>query len=203
MKKCTRCGEKKNFSEFYSSKQTKDGLMYRCINCHKVICKENRESASSGEKKDHIESLIVRRFHSSKGSAKTRDLSFLLSLSQYAVILKSERCHYCGITLSEYNSLILRLKGYDGFDRAVIGYKNRFSRVGGEDLSLFSVDRMDSRIGYSKENCVPCCFMCNSIKSNTMSYDESIRFLPEISGRIRSEIELEYKKAKFIGNLSL
>jgi len=33
------------------------------------------------------------------------------------------------------------------------------------DISL-GLDRIDSSVGYIKENCVPCCFRCNSMKSN-------------------------------------
>lgn len=28
------------------------------------------------------------------------------------------------------------------------------------------IDRIDSSKGYNKENCVPCCFLCNKMKSN-------------------------------------
>ena len=35
------------------------------------------------------------------------------------------------------------------------------------------VDRKENNIGYSKENCVPCCFPCNRMKF-TMSYVDFI-----------------------------
>ena len=33
------------------------------------------------------------------------------------------------------------------------------------------IDRVDSSIGYILENCVPCCFMCNRMKSNYSAED--------------------------------
>lgn len=35
-----------------------------------------------------------------------------------------------------------------------------------------SVDRLDNSIGYIETNVVPCCGICNSIKSNILTYDE-------------------------------
>lgn len=36
MKKCTNCGETKEFSEFYTDRRTKNGLYARCKRCHYV-----------------------------------------------------------------------------------------------------------------------------------------------------------------------
>lgn len=33
------------------------------------------------------------------------------------------------------------------------------------------IDRVDSNKGYSKDNCVPCCFSCNVMKMNLDVYD--------------------------------
>jgi hypothetical protein len=36
------------------------------------------------------------------------------------------------------------------------------------------LDRKDNSGGYTPENTVPCCKDCNSLKSNTLSYDEAM-----------------------------
>lgn len=44
-------------------------------------------------------------------------------------------------------------------------YCNTFKNV------TSGIDRVDSSIGYILENCVPCCFMCNRMKSNYSAED--------------------------------
>ena len=36
------------------------------------------------------------------------------------------------------------------------------------------LDRVDSSLGYTYDNCVPCCGVCNSIKNNFLSLDETL-----------------------------
>ena len=42
-KQCNTCNTIKEISEFYTSKQTKDGLTYRCKTCKSIYVKEYRE----------------------------------------------------------------------------------------------------------------------------------------------------------------
>jgi hypothetical protein len=51
-------------------------------------------------------------------------------------LITSKPCHYCG--------------EYDVY----------------EDMTFTGVDRIDSSKGYSFDNCVPCCRMCNCMKSD-------------------------------------
>lgn len=36
------------------------------------------------------------------------------------------------------------------------------------------LDRKDNSVGYIESNCVPCCFTCNMLKSDLLSYDEML-----------------------------
>ena len=36
------------------------------------------------------------------------------------------------------------------------------------------LDRLDSLKGYTKENCVACCYDCNKVKSNVLTYEEML-----------------------------
>ena len=75
-----------------------------------------------------------------------RDRGFLFDINKrdfFEIIVKP--CAYCGESLgntkhSEYNS---------------------------GDFAYTGIDRFDSSLGYSKENCVPCCTNCNKAKNNT------------------------------------
>jgi hypothetical protein len=37
------------------------------------------------------------------------------------------------------------------------------------------VDRKDNSLGYIRDNCVPCCMVCNQAKSNYFTFDEMLR----------------------------
>ena len=75
-----------------------------------------------------------------KRNAKDRNLEWKISFDFLrSLILKP--CHYCGI---------------EGFTATI-------SRSGSK-LKHNGIDRIDNEIGYTEENCVPCCRICNFAK---------------------------------------
>lgn len=84
-------------------------------------------------------------FNTYKTGAKNRGLCFELSTEQFAEILK-HRCYYCGCEPKQ----MYRKKFY-GEDR-----KFRYN----------GIDRYDNSVGYTEENCLPCCKTYNFAKSN-------------------------------------
>jgi len=77
-------------------------------------------------------------------NAKSRSLSFELSFDEFFT-LSQKNCHYCGVEPSN-------------FSKCKSHYKKEFTYNG--------IDRVDNSLGYVLENCVPCCKICNSAKSN-------------------------------------
>lgn len=55
---------------------------------------------------------------------------------------------------------------------------------GGGEGKLIGIDRIDNSIGYVKENCVPCCSLCNYMKG-TNSKDDFISQCKKISSHIK------------------
>lgn len=53
---------------------------------------------------------------------------------------------------------------------------------------FIGVDRKDNLIGYTIENCVPCCSICNRMKG-TIPYDEFIETCSKISKMRATEME--------------
>lgn len=92
-----------------------------------------------------------------KNQAKRRRLDFLLSDEQFRQLVESN-CHYCD---SKPSQIVDR-------EPANIPY-------------LYNgIDRVDNSIGYTKENCIPCCKICNYMKRN-MTYDEFLAHIKKIN----------------------
>lgn len=78
-----------------------------------------------------------------------RKLNVSLSYKEFLEFTKIQECHYCG------KSIIWS------------PYSNNKKYAGGSNL-----DRKNSALGYSKNNCVVCCPRCNWSKSNRFTYKE-------------------------------
>lgn len=81
-------------------------------------------------------------------AAKKRGLRWELSAAQCWKLLKG-RCHYCGIEPQRRISTIRRRE----WTRSPVFVCN-------------GIDRVDSALGYTPTNCVPCCTACNRAKSS-------------------------------------
>ena len=89
-------------------------------------------------------------------SAKHRNLSFELSRNEFnSIILKN--CYYCG------------------------SYPSNVSKSGHNngDFIYSGIDRMNNEIGYTLENCVPCCIICNRAKNN-LSFNEFLNWISKL-----------------------
>lgn len=80
-------------------------------------------------------------------------VQFLLSYEELTALCDITNCHYCNKSLN-------RAK-----------YK---SEEGSTGLLL---DRKDSNLSYTKDNCVPCCPVCNDTKGEHLSYEEMIMLM--------------------------
>lgn len=80
-------------------------------------------------------STLNRIYRTYKKHAKTKNRNFTLQLNEFKVIL-NKNCHYCGSEPMVYS----------------------------DDYKRNGIDRIDSDKGYVKDNCVPCCEMCNRAK---------------------------------------
>lgn len=83
-----------------------------------------------------------------KGNAIRRGIAFLLS-DQQVMVLLSSRCHYCGCPPA--------LTAESKSKRSTASYNG--------------IDRMDNAQGYTPENAVPCCHVCNYAKRDMPARD--------------------------------
>lgn len=73
-------------------------------------------------------------------------------------------CNYCGRV--DRNNLSVRSRGKSA------GWLVK-------DFKYNGLDRLDNSKGYTEENCVPCCAICNRAK-NSMGYNEFIEYLTDL-----------------------
>lgn len=100
--------------------------------------------------------------------AKIRKHQFNLTFDNFINII-TNNCHYCGEPPTKPTSKILISRGH----------------VNEPPFYYNGIDRIDSKIGYDINNCVPCCSSCNYMK-HTASQDE---FLNQI-GKIYKHLNL-------------
>ncbi len=87
-------------------------------------------------------------FKNYRNGAKGRDHAFELSGEEFDVLVTG-KCEYCGI--SPHTSV---------------------DKPGSYGAFLYNgIDRIDNKLGYSKQNCASCCWTCNAAKKNQTSLE--------------------------------
>lgn len=84
--------------------------------------------------------------------AKEKNLELNLTFEEFKK-LKLDDCHYCGVS-----ELLLKF----------------YCEVMRINTPFMTIDRKNNNRGYTKENCVTACFLCNKIKGNFFSYAEML-----------------------------
>lgn len=96
-------------------------------------------------------------------AAKRRGKECTLTYRQFANVSAIGMCFYC-------ESLIP---------------KTEFLRHGEPVLNKFGIDRIDNAKGYERQNIVPCCFECNTIKSNKKTATETVLLMSIRKGNMQ------------------
>ena len=100
-------------------------------------------------------------FQSFATTRRSRNLCWELTRDQAVSQWPNECCHYCNAAPSQSRS----------------GSKSRPQ----DAVKFNSLDRLDSALGYTIDNVVPCCKICNFAK-NTMSVEEFRAWLSRVYG---------------------
>lgn len=109
--------------------------------------------------------------HSYKGTAIKKGVVFEITKEQFRALCELP-CHYCGVLPNEFS--------------ATSGWANTSKRgkmKSGKFLSEWKyngLDRIDSDKGYTLDNVVPCCGICNHAK-HTLSYYDFTAWLGRIT----------------------
>lgn len=90
-----------------------------------------------------------------KRAAQDRNLDFLLTMEEHTNLI-IKKCYCCGNSPTPYN----RYLKVDGRRRNRSEFTHD-SYVNAAWVTVNGVDRIDSKLGYIKENVAPCCYNCN------------------------------------------
>lgn len=127
--------------------------VHQCNSCRYVGFKNSKKSEMGLN-------LLLRQY---KSGAKNKNIDFKLNKKEFKEITSSN-CHYCGVEPS------------NNTHKGKSNYKNE-SVLEYNDYVHNGIDRIDSDLPYQKDNCVPCCKVCNKIKMD-LSKDD---FMVQIS----------------------
>lgn len=98
----------------------------------------NKKIAKVGHIEEHEDVILAESYLMKRKNAVGRGIDFKLSFPDYKRLKKKKTCHYTGISFSK--------EKHSDFQQ--------------------TIDRKDSNIGYTKENCVVCCLLVNRLKEN-------------------------------------
>lgn len=99
----------------------------------------------------------VLKQHAKKRSKERSILS--ITPAEHKEII-TQNCHYCGVGPKMFNPYA---KSDGSIGKVRVGCQETVNRA---SIYVNSIDRIDSNLGYILLNCVPCCFMCNRMKTD-------------------------------------
>lgn len=143
MRTCSKCEEVKSEDNFNKNSKNRDGLSLWCKSCFK-------DYNSQPDRQERIS--VLNRERAAMPGAKEKRAALAQTLGKKFVTYKhgaKVRGHAFNLTKDEFSSFWQVPCTYCGSEVATIG-----------------IDRIDSSIGYSFDNCVSCCTMCNTMKLN-------------------------------------
>lgn len=179
-KKCACCHRILDETHFTKNLRNKDGLHSYCKECNKKKAQEfNRSKGPEYTRKyrvKQIEDGYYRYGHGAfanmKKSSSKRNIAFLMDEKELYDWWRNtnDKCFYCGVTIDEYIGIKNFIITYDG-DNELINYikQHVFNKDIYKKIETMTIDRVDSFGPYSLSNIVKSCWICNSLKSNTLS----------------------------------
>lgn len=93
------------------------------------------------------------KYNELKKSCRKRKINLTITYEEFLEFTKILNCHYC-LDKIEWHPFTRDIKNYSVVSRS------------------YKLDRKNNDLGYLNENCVVCCWKCNSAKGDRYSYEE-------------------------------
>jgi len=166
MKKCSKCGIEKEYSEYYKHNGTKDNLFPYCKGCQLKYQKEYhlknpnywkayRDYRKKYSKTEKAKATIKRYQQTEKYKEKYKESRNTLKRTFYDYKRGAE----------------IRNKSFELTREQFALYWKKPCIYCQSDIETIGLDRVDNLIGYNVDNVVPCCKICNYAKSNMSLVD--------------------------------
>lgn len=143
-KTCNACNVPKPLDQFYKDKSQPDGHRCRCKACEKA-----KQAAYRAE---HRNRFNARRTAAYNADAELREQAAACKRSP-----KGKFTNYKSSAKKRNLTFDLTMDEFMSFWQGNCNYC-------GDQIATVGIDRVDSDIGYTLDNCVPCCKRCNEIK---------------------------------------
>jgi hypothetical protein len=144
MFKCNKCKQLKLETEFYkNNKHYRSGYSYNCIPCTKQYYQDSKEKTKAKSKIDRQNDPIKYMLYNAKQRAKKKGLEFNIEIEE---LYQPTHCPIFGIELV-YGGTGKTAKGYGAYENAA------------------SLDRIDPKKGYTKDNVIIVCWEANRSKA--------------------------------------
>jgi 5-methylcytosine-specific restriction endonuclease McrA len=127
-----------------------------------------RKNAHCGDMKTHGENgnpILCYRAYINK--AKERGYTFELSVEDFMEMTQQD-CEYCGSSPSN-----------------VYDHRTKSENTSYRPFIYNGIDRVDNTKDYTRENCVPCCKICNRAKSD-LPLDQFMLWIKNLVGRMNN-----------------
>lgn len=143
-------------------KSSKGVLMFECVcDCGNKTLAEagsivHRKSCGCIKKREFGEVNFHQLFISYKKAARDRGYLWDLTKEEFRFLTQND-CYFCGTPPNQTKQI-----------------------PGTSDFYMYNgVDRLDNTLGYTKDNCVPCCGQCNLAKGK-LTYSDFIEMIRKI-----------------------
>lgn len=137
--------------------------IYTCISCREIketssktsfICRpclarKNAKKANKAAVKKRTLKPYEALYRVLLRNASLTNRKVTLTFNDFLKFTKIKNCYYCDADLTWHSKSTKFSKGM-----------------------VTNLDRKDSSLGYSLDNCVPCCGKCNRVKTNFFSHEE-------------------------------
>lgn len=148
---CNKCNTAKDLSKFNKDRTKKDGHEYTCKECKKIYLLGFKEELSIRKRKYRLKNKESIKIKSKNYYINNRE-KMLISTYYKNDKLKNLNCDLTEEWLKE-------------------NITNKECYYCGDTKNL-GCDRIDNTIGHTKNNCIPCCPICNRVRLNIFSVNE-------------------------------